>query len=256
MNVLFVYMRDCAFCLDTLKKKFASEGVNAIAIERTRLSKKHFVNMDFVVVVAGDGTFLKTSHFVDKIPMVGVNVTPKKRIGFFCKADMESAIQKFRAWRAGRLKPLKLKRLEAVMIHKGKKTKLFRALNEVFVGCQTPFHVSSYNLAVNGKKEYQRSSGLLISTAAGSHGWIKNAGGKKLPITSSKMQFIVREPVQSRIVKMKMLKGILPGNSKIEVVSQVDGGIIAIDSFYKYWKFPRGAKLTVKQSKAPLLFIK
>jgi len=256
MNILISYMNDCAFCLTKLIKDFEKEGAKVTAKERSKLKQKDFKNKDFIVVLAGDGTFLKTAHFVKGIPMIGVNATPQRRFGFFCRANLKNIIPRFRAWKKGKLKPIKLHRLESVIDCKGKKTIPFLALNELFIGCSRPFHVSKYKLNINGKSEHQKSSGLLVATAAGSHGWMSNAGGKKLPLTSKKFQFVTREAVHSKIVKMKMTWGVLPDKGKISITSDTEDGIVVVDSYPVPWKFPIGAKITICRSKNPVYFLK
>lgn len=248
-------MKDCAFCLKKLKKDFEKEGAKVYAVERSKLVEGAFKNKNLIVVLAGDGTFLKTAHFAKNIPMIGVNATPHRRVGFFCRASPKNIIRKFRAWKSGKIKPIKLQRLKSVIIYKGKKIVPFLALNEVFIGCSKPFQVSKYTLITNGKTEYQRASGILVGTAAGSHGWIYNAGGKKLPITSSDFQFVTREPVQSRIVKMSLTSGILPKKCIITILSDTSNGIVVIDSYPLPWKFPKGAKITIRLSKNPIYFL-
>jgi NAD+ kinase len=54
--------------------------------------------------------------------------------------------------------------------------------------------MTRYRLSVDGREEAQRSSGLWIATAAGSTAGIRSAGGRRMPLTSRRIQFLVREP--------------------------------------------------------------
>src|SRR3989338_11486543 len=164
MKVFISYMNDCMPCVEGVINELKSAGHTVIARERTKMKREEISKCEIVVVIAGDGTFLKTAHHVDSQPMIVVNSTPDRRIGFYCRANPDNVLSKLTAWQKGKLKPIKLMRLESEITHKGKKIKPFLALNELFIGCQQPFHVSKYWLTTQKGKEYQKSSGLLVST--------------------------------------------------------------------------------------------
>ncbi len=255
MKAILVYMNDCSFCLDYIIRTLSSSGISVTAYERHSFPKKKVAGYDLVVVLAGDGTFLKIAHYVDNIPMVGVNATPHRRVGFFCKTTPETLLPTILKWKKGKLKPKKLMRLEATLTHKGKKIKLLLALNEYFIGCQRTYHVSRYWVSFNGKSEYQKTSGLIIGTPAGSTAWTYTAGGKKIELNRNAIQYVAREPVQSSIVKMKMLKGILLQNSTITVQSDMSDGIVVVDSYPYTYPFVKGDRIIIQKSKKPLYFI-
>ena len=55
----------------------------------------------------------------------------------------------------------------------------------------------------------QKSSGVLVSTPAGSHAWTKSAGGDVLPRTQEKIQVLVREPYTGRLTQPKLVHKVL-----------------------------------------------
>ena len=57
-----------------------------------------------------------------------------------------------------------------------------------------PASTTRYLLTFDGRTEDQISSGIWISTAAGSTSVIRSAGGKEMPPRSRRLQFAVREP--------------------------------------------------------------
>jgi NAD+ kinase len=69
-----------------------------------------------------------------------------------------------------------------------------RVLNEALFCHAIPAATSRYIVSFAGKSEEQRSSGVWVSTAAGSTGAARSAGGRLLPFTSRQLQLIVREP--------------------------------------------------------------
>jgi len=237
--------------LKTVKNILRDYKINYNAVHRDRLSKNQFQNKDWVIVVGGDGTFIRASHFIfDKTPVLGVNSDPRYKEGFFMPASKNDFRRKFKKILIGDYKIKKFHRLEAYINNK-KVSEL--ALNEFYVASKKQYHTARYFLNANGIKEKQKSSGVLISTAAGSHAWIKSAGGKVLPLESDKFEYLVREPYCGRISSRCILvNGILDKNEKIEIAFEVGNGILIADSLSGEHNFKSGQKVTVKMSKKPL----
>ena len=90
-NILLVYTKPITkvekSTLEIVKKTLKNNKINFVISRRDKLNKKLFQNKDLIVVVGGDGTFLRTSHFIfDKTPIFGVNSNPKYKEGFFMSA--------------------------------------------------------------------------------------------------------------------------------------------------------------------------
>ena len=104
--------------------------------------------------------------------------------------------------------------------------------------------------------ERQKSSGVLVSTAAGSYAWIKSAGGKELPLYSDDFEYIIREPYCGRTAaKCRLFNDILKKDEKIVIEFELGNGIIIADSTATEHKFKSGEKVTIKLSKKPLHII-
>lgn len=202
-------------------------------------------NADLILTVGGDGTFLKTAHHNDNIPILGINAEPEKKEGFFTTCNKYDYKNKLKSFFKGKFRIIKLLRLEAKLNNK----KLPLAVNEFYIGYRMPYHMSEYILKIRNKAEFQKSSGLLIGTPAGSHAWIVSAHGKRMSINSKKYQFVSREPYHGRLLKQKMLNGILGNKEKIEVISKMPDGIVVVDSEPREFKFSIGDKLIVRTSK-------
>jgi NAD+ kinase len=78
------------------------------------------------------------------------------------------------------------------------------------------------------KKEEQRSSGIWIGPSAGSTAAQHSAGGKVLPLSSDKLQLVVREPY-APYGKFKLLKLIAGKTQEISVQSKMDDASIFLD---------------------------
>ncbi|MEK6868922.1 MAG: NAD(+)/NADH kinase [Nanoarchaeota archaeon] len=234
--------------VETTLKKY---NINYTISKRERLNEKLFQNKELVIAVGGDGTFLRASHFIfDNTIILGVNSDPKCKEGFFMAAARRDFNRKFSKIINNKFKIKKLNRLEAYINNK-KIPEL--ALNEFYISSQKEYHTARYYITIMGKKERQKSSGIIISTAAGSYAWMKSAGGKQLPLNSNKFEYMVREPYCGRIsAKCGLVNGILDKDEKIIVEFELGDGILIADSLSVEHIFKSKDKVTIKMSNKPL----
>lgn len=257
-NILIVYANPKnnieRLTLEIVKNTLKKYKINYKFTHRRKLSKNIFKNKDLIIAVCGDGTFLRASHFIfDKTLVLGVNSDPRNKEGFFMTTSKNDFERKIKRILNGNYKIKKLQRLEAYINNK-KIPEL--ALNEFYIASERQYHTARYFLNVKGRKERQKSSGVLISTPAGSNAWVKSAGGKILPLNANKFEYLVREPYYGRVsAKCNLINGILNKNEKIEIVFEVSNGILIVDSLSSEHKFKTGQKVTVKMSKKPLYSI-
>src|SRR3989338_11163020 len=254
-NILVVYtkLKNLAEkrTLHVVEKTLKKYNANYIISKRERLNKKLFQNKELVIAVGGDGTFLRASHFIfNKTPLLGVNSDPKCKEGFFMSAAKNDFEKKFKKILKKDYKIKKLHRLEAYI---GRKKVPELALNEFYISSKKEYHTARYHLTVRGKKERQKSSGIIISTAAGSYAWMKSAGGKQLPLNSDKFEYMVREPYCGRIsAKCGLVNGILDKDEKIIVEFEAGNGILIADSLSVEHMFKAKEEVMVKMSNKPL----
>ena len=257
-KILIVYAKPATkeekLALDLVRKTIKRHKISYIVSERENLDKKLFRNKDLVIAVGGDGTFLRAAHFIfDKTSIMGVNSNPKYKEGFFMVSTKENFEKKFNDVLMGNYYIKKLLRLEAHINNKKVKE---LALNEFYIASEKDYHTARYFLYVRGKKERQKSSGVLISTPAGSNAWIKSAGGKILPLNSNMFEYLVREPYCGKIsAKCILVNNVLNMDEKIEIIFEVGNGLLIADSLSKEHKFKAGQKVTVKMSKKQLYSI-
>ncbi|MBI2523296.1 NAD(+)/NADH kinase [Candidatus Woesearchaeota archaeon] len=237
--------------LQVVEKTLKKYNVSYIISKRESLNKKLFQNKDFIIAVGGDGTFLRASHFIfDTTPILGVNSNPKSKEGFFMSAAKKDFDKKFNKIINNSFKIKKLNRLEAYLDNK-KIPEL--ALNEFYISSKKEYHTARYYLTIRGQRERQKSSGIIISTAAGSYAWMKSAGGKQLPLNSDKFEYIVREPYCGRIsAKCGLVNGILDKDKKIIVEFELGDGMLIADSLSVEHTFKAKEKVTVRMSNKPL----
>ncbi len=253
-NVLIVYTQptteEYKSTLKAVKSTLKKYGIKYEIANRDRLAKAQFQNKDLIIAVGGDGTFLRAAQFVNNQLMLGVNADVKNKEGYFMKSDKKDFEIKLEKIMHNNFKIKKLMRLEAYINNEKIET---LALNEFFIGPRKSYHAAKYLLKINGKKERQKSSGILITTTIGSHAWAKSCYNKSLDLNSKNYQFVVREPYEGKVFKNYKLKyGILNKNQKISITSEMLDGILIADSVGKEYGFKNGSKAIIKLSNNPL----
>lgn len=244
-------LHDKHFCMvERVVSFLRREGMEVTPVKRAQL--KEIKNADLVITIGGDGTFLDTAHFVRDIPMWGINSTPTHSAGFLMSAIPENFEQRWRLLVKGKLPVLKLQRLWVLV--NGKKLPEL-VLNDVLIAHTNPASVSRYEFRVGNKKEEQKSSGLWVSTAAGSTAATRSAGGKVLPTESKQIQFIVRELYHGRGRRYQLAKGIVSPKITISATSQMHEAGCYLDGPRVWYPVRYGDRVEVKSAKQPLRVI-
>ncbi len=205
-------------------------------------------DVDLIITVGGDGTVLTTSHYVIHQPILGIKSFGQTSVGYFCGATQKTMRKVLSEIVSGKRKPTPLHRIQ-VMIN-GKPLQEL-VLNEVLFSHALPASMTRYELTVGRRKEVHRSSGVWISTAAGSTAAIYASGGTPLPITSKQMEYLVREPYFHGKY-YRLLQGIISETAKIQIKSHLADGIISIDGSNIQYPAPEGAVITITGAKHPL----
>ena len=179
-----------------------------------------------VVSVGGDGTLLQAARSVSRTPILGVNSDPARSEAVFCAATSHSFARLCRQALAGALPELWLYRLQ--MSLNGKRLP-HRALNDVLVVHDDPSTMSRYRLKVGARQESQKSSGLWVSTAAGSSSAVLAAGGARLPWNRKAFQYRPRELYRGRLSRSRLVGGVLPPTTRVQVTWLMRRGSAFID---------------------------
>jgi NAD+ kinase len=210
---------------------------------------------DLVVTVGGDGTLLSASHQIGPgVPLLGVNSAPEHSVGFFCAAKKGSVKAALRAALDGSLKRTQLSRMRVELndacLHA-------RVLNEALFCHASPAATSKYILRVHApdgvvEEEEQRSSGVWIGPAAGSTAAQRSAGGKILPLTSKKIQYVVREPYTPYGVPLKLTTGLAEETGKVEIRNKMRESKIFLDGHHIVHGSTIGDVIVMRRSEEPL----
>jgi NAD kinase len=232
-----------------------------------RIGRDLVANFDFqrcvaVVVFGPDGLVANVAKYVGDVPIIGVNPDPLTNDGIllpFNVDDVRSIVNQT-IKRKSRTRPVTL---AEVNTNDGQR---MLAFNDFFVGCKT--HTSArYTVELNLKTEAQSSSGLIISTGAGSTGWMssvfnmadrigttfgnsKSVHRPEMKWEDSRLLWAVREPFVSRHSSAEMVGGAIEQRQELVVGSQMDGnGVIFSDGIERdFIEFNSGSIAAFKVS--------
>ena len=251
-KILVTYFEKNYNTLKAVSGILKKSRVSFRCVKRENLRKKDVRKVDLVITVGGDGTFLRTAHKLSDTPILAISSGARYNEAFFSRASKEDFGSKLKMILGGRFRMTKLTRLQASI--NGKRLPIL-AINEVFAGSRRPYHTSRYELHVKGRREFQKSSGILIATKGGSGGWAKSAARKKLVIPRGGFGYAIREAYSGRLTKPTLLHGSFSPGEKIRIKSRDYDGIVVIDSYEKEFKFLDGDVLEVEVSRNPLSFV-
>jgi len=177
---------------------------------------------DMIITIGGDGTFLSAAHKLDGIPLLGVNSMPGHSIGFFCAS---TAIEFKNTIKSIIDESLIPNNLPAMRIRLDGEEFPFHPINDILFARSSPAEMARYSITIEKKSERQRSSGIWIATGAGSTAGILSAGGKRYPIESEFIQYLVREPYAMHASNYKLLNGIISNKKSIVIMPERDADI-------------------------------
>jgi len=224
---------------------------NTHVIRANEIDDIYFNDVDLVLTIGGDGTFIRAATLVKDAIIMGINSEPEFSEGGLTSIK-EDELDFINEILKGKFKTTEKDRIKVKI--NGKELKEI-VLNEVYVGAEHQYHTSRYIIKTKEKQEEQRSSGVLIATGSGSHAWYKSAGGAPFTSDSKKLRFLVREPFLGNLFKPKMLNGEIKQGDKIEFISKRHAEqVIALDS-NKLYPFNNNSVAEIELSENPLRVI-
>lgn len=243
--------------LDRLRRSLEFEIPQQL-VDRGLVPTFHFQKADLVVTLGQDGLVANTAKYVGNQPIVAVNPEPSRFDGVllpFAPDQARSAVASVMAEKA----IIREVTLAEVILNDGQR---LLAFNDLFIGARS--HVSAlYRIVCNQTSETQSSSGVLVSTGAGSTGWISSAfnmaaglarfcGGKsgpaiRLPWEDRRLLYVVREPFLSRHSQAAIVAGMLRPGEDLSLQSLMpSGGVIFSDGMEAdFLNFNSGASALV-----------
>ena len=228
-------------------------------IERSMLSTFTFGETDLVVTLGPDGLVVNTAKYLASQPLLALNPDRSRVDGILVPYGVEQAAKILPKTLQGQFAVKKISMAKAEL----NDGQVLYAVNDLFIGQRT--HVSArYALRYQRQEENQSSSGIIVSTGAGSTGWLRSvitgavgvvieaAGIKKMePDEKSyrsdweadSLTFSVREPFISKISSANLIFGHISARESLQITSQMpQNGVIFSDGIEAdYLQFNSGA---------------
>lgn len=208
---------------------------------------------DLVVSLGGDGMVLGLSHAVrDDTPVLGVNSSPEFSVGHLCGATADDLPALLDALQAGSLRPTPVARLQVKI---GGRAVASPVLNDVLFCADNPAVMTRYRLMWPGGEELQRSSGLWVSTPAGSTSALASAGGPVLHLGAKLFAFQVREPYAPPGEAVQVKSAVLSGDDALQVECRINAASVFLDGSHRRYPVPFGYTVTLGLHPSPLQLI-
>ncbi|MBI3602108.1 MAG: NAD(+)/NADH kinase [Candidatus Omnitrophica bacterium] len=214
-----------------------------------RGSSVDYSRFDLVISFGGDGTFLEAARNIKGQLIWGVNSDPHWSVGRFCCGTVENFEPVLKSVLKGKFVSKTFHRLRLTFNDGAQR---MHALNDILICHQNPAAMSRYYVKLGHTKEEQRSSGMWISTAAGSSGGIHSAGGRILPDKSPWIQYRPRELHRGRGVSYQLKGAVLKSTQGLSVTSLMREGAVFVDGSHVRLPFSFGATVKINRSFYPL----
>jgi NAD kinase len=245
----------------TAVRKAVPAGVRSQVVDRELVPRFTFGAADLVVTVGQDGLVSNTAKYLDGQPILAVNPDPERFDGVLLPFTAATAGRELHATLYGdsQVKHVTLARAELA------DGQSLLAFNDFFIGARS--HVSArYEIEIGERREAQSSSGIIVSTGAGSTGWLQSvyagaagiiealggqvvppANGGRLPWDTGHLVYSVREPFPSIATQTSIVYGVFTDATPLRVTSQMaTNGVIFSDGVEAdYIEFNSGAELTL-----------
>ncbi|HNY11510.1 MAG TPA: sugar kinase [Candidatus Wallbacteria bacterium] len=259
-----------AASLEELKRIIPRE-MKSQFIERGFLTNFLFGNNDLVMTLGPDGLVVNTAKYLSGQYIFAINPDRSKIDGVLLPFEIKNAGAKLEIILRGGFSHSEIS-MAKVSLDNGQK---LYAVNDIFVGPKS--HTSlRYTIRHALREEDQLSSGIIISTGAGSTGWLRavvaGARGivarhdnvKNIPESSTQfawnsehLVFSVREPFESKTSGTGIAYGTITAKRELTIISRTpSGGVIfsdGIENDYLEFNSGRTAVVTLAEKKVKLI---
>ncbi len=230
-----------------------SKVIKHKVVERSFLPTYLFSEKNIIVVIGQDGLVANTAKYSAGLPIIAVNPDKQRYDGVLLPFDPTNFIHGVEHTLAETAQTRIMHFAEAKM-NDGQR---LIAFNDLFIGAAS--HVSArYRISFNGKTEEHSSSGLIVSTKAGSTGWLSSVFNMAYGVThmfeksvtlrqpslrDTDLLFAVREPFQSMKTQINIAIGMLQGKNHLRIESLMpSNGVIFSDGIENdFLKFNSGS---------------
>ena len=244
-----------------------SKVIKNKTIDRQFVSSYIFSEKNLIIVIGQDGLVANTAKYSKNLPIVAVNPDTDRYDGILLPFNTSNFIQGVENVITNDYSA-KVMRFAEAKLNDGQR---LLAFNDLFIGASS--HVSArYKISFKDKTEQQSSSGIIISTPAGSTGWLssifnmaygvtnmfeKNLTPKQPKLRENDLLFAVREPFKSIQTQVEMTAGVIR-NNRLTVESYMpNNGIIFSDGVEKdFLNFNSGSIASIGIAKETAQLVK
>jgi NAD kinase len=244
------------YSLNSLQTQLSSI-IKHKTLERIYIPSFLFSENQLIVVIGQDGLVANTAKYSKGIPIVAVNPDKQRYDGILLPFDASDFMVGVESVISNNYKSKTMRFAEA-LLNDGQR---LLAFNDLFIGAST--HISArYKLSYNNKVEEHSSSGLIVSTPAGSTGWLssifnmaygvagmfeKNLKPKRPKLKDNELLFAVREPFQSIRTQIGITAGVIKNQNTLTIESLMPtSGVIFSDGIESdFLKFNSGSIATI-----------
>jgi NAD kinase len=234
-------------------------GARSQIVDRSFLPNFTFGEQDLVVTLGPDGLVVNTAKYLNGQPLLALNPDPKR---------VDGILVPFQAGQTRALLPNVLRgafRRKSVAMAQARLNdgQTLYAVNDLFIGQQA--HQSArYRLSMAEDAEDQSSSGVIVSTGAGSTGWFRSVltGAARIVEACTALEeikqveanyrfdweadyvcYTVREPFISKVSSARMVYGRIESGQQLEIISHMpQNGVIFSDGIAEdHLEFNSGA---------------
>lgn len=234
-----------------------SKVVKHKIVDRAYLPSYLFSDKNLIVVIGQDGLVANTAKYSHERPIVAINPDKQRYDGVLLPFDTTNFIGGVESVLSNNYQSRKVNFAEA-RLNDGQR---LLAFNDLFIGASS--HISArYKLSFNESVEEQSSSGIIVSTQAGSTGWLssvfnmaygvtglfeKNMKPKQPKLKENQLLFAVREPFKSIRTQANISVGLINNQKHLRIESLMPiGGIIFSDGIESdFLQFNSGTIATI-----------
>lgn len=255
---------------DELLKKYSSEKANLSAIVKSHEKQIEVRNTfsavfpnasftmledankqvldvyDLIIVLGGDNSLTKVSHYIHSTPILAINSDPERSVGCLTRYAISSTQDVYDLAELIDFSEFTIEqwpRLEAVVDGKI----ITPATSEYFLGERLRKNMSRHVLVYRGKEGEQKCSGLIVATGAGSTGWYNSSmkSMTKWKPTDKLARFVATELYKRDYEGGTITSGPIVDGEELKIYSLNDAdGHVSIDS-WEECPFPRGSEARI-----------
>lgn len=233
-------------------------------IDRGFLPRFLFAENHLVVVVGRDGLVANTAKYVHSLPILAINPDPTRNDGVLLPFLPDTFTHALPALLEGRTYPQRRISMAEAKLNDGQR---LLAFNDLFIGPTS--HISlRYRIQQGQQAEVHSSSGIIVSTGAGSTGWmsslfnmargmvqafapqqVEQEGqlGFTLPWETDRLLYVVREPFASRASQASLTAGYIAQGQPLLLESYMpqQGTIFSDGVEHDFLQFNSGTIATI-----------